>query len=194
MKYSNNPLHLTTILRSIPAVIFLIKRVSFFEPNYGPLWFRCQEFFLSPPKEVLYRSFHLTALEIATNHSLYYEAMLRSAQKHSSRSESPEFYKSLDGCSISQFRKQFSYSFKPDYMFVVASHPKQLFCQTKILYGANQLDNWVCLNLYNVGGIQLCSTNMLRILLFFIHLLLFLVLFLVAIIVIIMQRLEHGHA
>ena len=142
MKNNLDPVHLITILRSIPEVTFLIKRASFFEPNYGPLWFRCQEFFLSPPKEVLYRSFHLTALEIAANHSLYYEAMLRCARKRSVPRDSMQTgAQACDLPPITQFRKQFSYSFKPDYMFEVVSHPLRLFCQTKILYGANQLDN-----------------------------------------------------
>lgn len=37
-------------------VAFLIKRISYYEPNYGPLWFRCQESMLSPPKEVSVRA------------------------------------------------------------------------------------------------------------------------------------------
>ena len=43
---------MSTILRAIPVIPFMMKRCSFFEPNYGPLWFRCQEYLLSSPKEV----------------------------------------------------------------------------------------------------------------------------------------------
>ena len=51
-----NPCVLSYLLRSLPEIALFIKRASFFEPNYGFLWFRAQPFMQSPLKEVLYTS------------------------------------------------------------------------------------------------------------------------------------------
>ena len=48
----SSPFYLSTILRSYPMILFHIKRSSYYQPNYGPLWFRCQEYITSSPKEV----------------------------------------------------------------------------------------------------------------------------------------------
>lgn len=44
---------------------------------------------------------------------------------------------------ISPYRKQFSYSFKPEYMLTPLNEPQQLVRQMKLLYGTSQLDNWI---------------------------------------------------
>lgn len=48
-----NPSVLAYILSSYTPVLHFIKRFSFYNPNYGPLWFRCKEFLLAPAKEVI---------------------------------------------------------------------------------------------------------------------------------------------
>ena len=70
-----NPCALSYLLRSLPEIALFIKRASFFEPNYGFLWFRAQPFMQSPLKEVLYTSLLTISREIALNAALYYEAM-----------------------------------------------------------------------------------------------------------------------
>ena len=72
--------------------------------------------------------------ELAVNKELYYEAMLRCAQKQAKGDCSPS-------APISPFRKAFTYGFKPDYMLDVLNSSKRLIRQIKILYGASQLDN-----------------------------------------------------
>ena len=52
LKDIQNPFISTILYRSLPEIGVLIKRSSYYEPNYGPLWFRCQESMISPPKEV----------------------------------------------------------------------------------------------------------------------------------------------
>ena len=47
-----SPYRLACLLRSLPSIVFFMKRSSYYQPNYGPLWFRCQEFITSSPKEV----------------------------------------------------------------------------------------------------------------------------------------------
>ena len=69
------PCVLSFLLRSLPEIALFIKRASFFEPNYGFLWFRAQPFMQSPLKEVLYTSLLTISREIALNAALYYEAM-----------------------------------------------------------------------------------------------------------------------
>lgn len=54
---SQSPFHLTYVLRSMPSIVFFMKRSSYFQPNYGPLWFRCQEYITSSPKEVIVSEF-----------------------------------------------------------------------------------------------------------------------------------------
>ena len=47
----------------------------------------------------------------------------------------------MEEIRISEARKQFTYAFKPDYMFQVLNQPSQMIRQMKILYGASQMDN-----------------------------------------------------
>ena len=82
-----NPCVLSYLLRSLPEIVLFIKRASFFEPNYGFLWFRAQPFMQSPLKEVLYTSLVTISREIALNASLYYEAMRASRR---ARTPSPD--------------------------------------------------------------------------------------------------------
>ena len=51
----SNPGILASILCSYTPILHFIKRYSFYDPNYGPLWFRCKEFLLAPAKEVFNR-------------------------------------------------------------------------------------------------------------------------------------------
>ena len=46
------PRLLAAILCSYTPILHVIKRYSFYDPNYGPVWFRCKEFLLAPAKEV----------------------------------------------------------------------------------------------------------------------------------------------
>ena len=60
---ASSHLLLSHLLRSLTDLVYFIKRAAYFQPNYGPLWFRCQEFLSSSPKEVRLRSpSHLGAL------------------------------------------------------------------------------------------------------------------------------------
>ena len=42
---------------------------------------------------------------------------------------------------ISPIRKEYTYSFKPEYMLTTLNEPQQLVRQMKCLYGASQLDS-----------------------------------------------------
>lgn len=154
----SSSLHLSLLLRSYNVMTFIMKRCSFFEPNYGPLWFRCQEFVLSSPKEVylkdvnnaqiLYRSFHITVIEIAHNKDVYYEAMMRRSikqyiKKHGSNPQIEAYKKKYCKHRISPSRTLFSYSFKPEYLMTHLNEQQQLIRQMKSLYGASQLDNQI---------------------------------------------------
>lgn len=48
---SDLPLFIS-LLESNPKLPSLLKRMSYFDPNYGPLWFRCRDFLLAGAKEV----------------------------------------------------------------------------------------------------------------------------------------------
>lgn len=85
-------------------------------------------------------------VEISKNKDMYYEAMMRRciAQCDKKGVSSPKverYRKKYCQHSISPYRKQFSYSFKPEYMLTTLNEPQQLIHQMKSLYGASQLDN-----------------------------------------------------
>ena len=52
---ASSHLLLSHLLRSLTDMVYFIKRAAYFQPNSGPLWFRCQEFLSSSPKEVRLR-------------------------------------------------------------------------------------------------------------------------------------------
>lgn len=94
----------------------------------------------------MYRAYHITAGEVARNADLYYEALLRAGKRRYKRMkrrgesismELPE----VKEIPITEARKQFTYAFKPDYMFQVLNQPSQMIRQMKIIYGATQMDN-----------------------------------------------------
>lgn len=43
---------LASLLAANAPFLFFARKYSTFDPNYGALWFRCKEFFLSFSKEV----------------------------------------------------------------------------------------------------------------------------------------------
>lgn len=43
---------LASLLESNIRILFFTRKYAFSDPNYGPLWFRCKEYFVSSPKEV----------------------------------------------------------------------------------------------------------------------------------------------
>ena len=94
----------------------------------------------------MYHAYHITTGEVARDADLYYEALLRAGKYRSQRLkrrgkgvivELPE----VEEIRITEARKQFTYAFKPDYMFQVLNQPSQMIRQMKILYGASQMDN-----------------------------------------------------
>lgn len=67
----SSSVHLMNLLRSLTDMVYFIKRSSYFQPNYGPLWFRCQEYFSSSPKEVgTEERCHVGALSRVPHHRL----------------------------------------------------------------------------------------------------------------------------
>ena len=95
---------------------------------------------------MLYRAYHLTVCEITKNASLYYEALLRAGIRRAERLKKRGHpvsvpYPAVDDHVIAESRKQFSYGFKPDYMFQVLNQPRRMIHRMKVLYGATQLDN-----------------------------------------------------
>lgn len=67
----SSSIHLMHLLRSLTDMVYFIKRSSYFQPNYGPLWFRCQEYFSSSPKEVgVRRLSHVGAVSGVSPHRL----------------------------------------------------------------------------------------------------------------------------
>ena len=90
-----NPCLLSYLLRSMPQIVLFIKRASFFEPNYGFLWFRAQPFMQSPLKEVLYTCLLTISREIALNAALYYEAMQYSLRRSQQRARREAASKSV---------------------------------------------------------------------------------------------------
>ena len=90
-----NPCLLSYLLRSMPQIVLFVKRASFFEPNYGCLWFRAQPFMQSPLKEVLYTCLLAISREIALNAALYYEAMQYSMRRSQQRARREAASKSV---------------------------------------------------------------------------------------------------
>lgn len=43
---------LASLLESNIRILFFTRKYAFSDPNYGSLWFRCKEYFISSPKEV----------------------------------------------------------------------------------------------------------------------------------------------
>ena len=76
---------LSRLLCSAPALLAFIRRVSFFEANYGFLWFQSQCFLHSPLKEVLHQCLAAVAMDVATHAEAYYEAMLGKREKRVGR-------------------------------------------------------------------------------------------------------------
>ena len=91
----------------------------------------------------------MTVLEIAQNKDLYYEAMMRRSIAHFKKMKKSKYsttvirkYEDMYGKDpISPIRKEYTYSFKPEYMLTTLNEPQQLVRQMKCLYGANQLDS-----------------------------------------------------
>lgn len=81
---------------------------------------------------------------------MYYEAMIRRSIAHFKNSKVKSKYSSsklqkyeemYGKDPISPIRKEYTYSFKPEYMLTTLNEPQQLVRQMKCLYGASQLDN-----------------------------------------------------
>ena len=95
---------------------------------------------------MLYRSFHLIAIDLSENSDLYYEAMKRAAIRHVCHlKKQGKHLKTIIPEEpigrISEQRKQFVYSFKPDHMFRNYNESHQMVRRMKVLYGASQMDN-----------------------------------------------------
>lgn len=111
---------LSRLLCSVPALLAFIRRVSFFEANYGFLWFQCQRFLHSPLKEVLYQCLAAVAMDVATHAEVYYEAMLGKREKRVGR--------------------MVVAAFRACYLRASQDPSQQLVSHMKTLYGAHQMD------------------------------------------------------
>ena len=92
------------------------------------------------------RAFHLIAIDLSENSDLYYEALKRAAirqARHLKKQGKPEEIQIPEEPMgrISEQRKQFVYSFKPDHMFRNYNESHQMLRRMKVLYGATQMDN-----------------------------------------------------
>ena len=97
-----------------------IRRVSFFEANYGFLWFQSQCFLHSPLKEVLHQCLAAVAMDVATHAEAYYEAMLGKREKRVGR--------------------MVVAAFRACYLRASQDPSRQLVSHVKTLYGAHQMD------------------------------------------------------
>ena len=111
---------LSRLLCSAPALLAFIRRVSFFEANYGFLWFQSQCFLHSPLKEVLHQCLAAVAMDVATHAEAYYEAMLGKREKRVGRM----VVAAVRAC----------------YLRASQDPSRQLVSHVKTLYGAHQMD------------------------------------------------------
>ena len=81
---------------------------------------------------------------------MYYEAMMRRSIAHFKKMKMKSKYSTATirkyeemygKDPISPIRKEYTYSFKPEYMLTTLNEPQQLVRQMKCLYGASQLDS-----------------------------------------------------
>ena len=108
------------LLCSAPALLAFIRRVSFFEANYGFLWFQSQCFLHSPLKEVLHQCLAAVAMDVAARAEAYYEAMLGKREKRVGR--------------------MVVAAFRACYLRASQDPSRQLVSHVKTLYGAHQMD------------------------------------------------------
>lgn len=119
---------LTSLLLSNPSLCAFIHRASFFMPNYGPLWFRTRDAFVHSTKEVLLRSLVLSAMSIAINAEVYYDAMCRKSGVRENN-------------TAKSYRFSFAYSFAPDSSTVDFYRCSDLIRRVKTLYSSLPMDS-----------------------------------------------------
>lgn len=70
---------LSSLLLSVPSLHPFLRTAVYSNPNYGPLWYRCQSSLLPSSQETLLQATMMCSMTLAQHSELYYEAMSRAA-------------------------------------------------------------------------------------------------------------------
>ena len=72
---------LSSFLLSTPSLYSFTRIAVYSNPNYGPMWYRCQSGLLSSMQETFIHAVRMCALTLAQHSEMYYDAIRRSARE-----------------------------------------------------------------------------------------------------------------